>query len=210
MCQDSVSMAVHRSKDEPRRYALKARARRAEETRRRITEATVELHGTVGAAKTTISAIAERAGVERLTVYRHFPDEGALFDACSAHWIAANPLPDPRAWAAIEDPERRLRAALEELYGYYRRVEPMMANNLRDAPEVPALGERMWRYHRYLSTAAGLLTRGWGARGAARQRLGAAIGHALAFPTWSSLAGEQGLSDARAADLMVRLARASL
>src|SRR3954454_19384323 len=100
-------MPVHRTSTD-RKYELKERARRQDETRRRITEATVELHRTVGAARTTISAIAEKAGVERLTVYRHFPDEGSLFDACSAHWIEANPLPDPAAWAAIADPDERL------------------------------------------------------------------------------------------------------
>ncbi|HET7479864.1 MAG TPA: helix-turn-helix domain-containing protein, partial [Rubrobacteraceae bacterium] len=116
-----------------RKYEQKRRAEKQEETRRRITEATVELHKTVGMARTTISAIAENAGVERLTVYRHFPDEKTLFSACSEHYMGANPPPDPEPWARTGDPEERLRSALEEVYAYHRRTEPMMANLIRDA-----------------------------------------------------------------------------
>src|SRR3712207_3151307 len=124
-----------------RKYDMKRRAERQEETRRRIVEATVELHETVGMARTTISAIAEKAGVQRLTVYRHFPDERALFSACSAHWNAANPPPNPASWTQIADPEERLRVALMEVYAYHQRAEPMMANFLRDAPVKPVLFE---------------------------------------------------------------------
>ena len=115
-----------------RKYDMKRRAKRQEETRQRIVEATVELHKTVGMARTTISAIAEKAGVERLTVYRHFPDERALFSACSGHYMAANPPPDPALWTQVADPEKRLRVALTEVYAYHRRTEPMMANFFRD------------------------------------------------------------------------------
>src|ERR1041384_1123387 len=93
------------------RYEKKRRAEHEAETRRHITEAAVALHGTVGPARTSISAIAERAGVRRSTVYRHFPDEAALFAACSSHWRAANPPPDPHAWAAIDDPAKRTQTA---------------------------------------------------------------------------------------------------
>src|SRR3954463_1267820 len=117
---------------ETRKYEKKRRAELEAETRRRITETAVELHGTVGPARTSISAIAERAGVRRSTVYRHFPDEEALFTACSSHWGQENPPPDLSAWTAIEDPAERLRTALGELYVYYRRTERMMANLLRD------------------------------------------------------------------------------
>src|ERR671915_1215643 len=99
-----------------RKYEMKRRARRQEETRRRIIEATVELHQTVGMARTTISAIAEKAGVQRLTVYRHFPDERALFHACTGHWRAANPPPEPGPWSQIADPHERLGMALAEVY----------------------------------------------------------------------------------------------
>src|SRR4051812_9399836 len=111
-----------------RPYRKKRRAELEAETRRRITETAVELHGTLGPSRTSMSAVAERAGVRRSTLYRHFPDEEALFAACSSHWAAANPLPDIGSWAATADPEVRLRAALEELYGFYRRTHGMMEN----------------------------------------------------------------------------------
>src|SRR5918996_4055938 len=87
-----------------RPYRKRRRAELEDQTRLRITEAAVELHGRVGPARTTISAVADRAGVQRATVYRHFPDEDALFAACSGHWAAMNPSPDPSAWQAIRDP----------------------------------------------------------------------------------------------------------
>ncbi len=191
---------------ETRKYEKKRRAELEAETRRRITETAVELHGTVGPAHTSISAIAERAGVRRSTVYRHFPDEAALFNACSSHWEATNPVPDMGAWAAIQDPDERLRAALDELYPFYRRTESMMENLHRDERTMPIIAERFAGYHQYIAAARDLLTRGRPERGRRRTEARAAIGHALAFPTWLSLTREQGLDDAQAADLMCRLA----
>jgi len=190
---------------ETRKYEKKRRAELEAETRRRITETAVELHGTVGPARTSISAIAEKAGVRRSTVYRHFPDEAALFDACSSHWEAANPVPDMAAWAAIGDPDERLRTALYELYAYYRRTEPMMENLHRDEVTVPLVAERFAGYHGYIAAARDLLMDGRPRRGRPRDEARAAIGHALAFPTWQSLTRDQGLTDARAADMMCRL-----
>jgi AcrR family transcriptional regulator len=192
---------------ERRKYEKKRRAELEAETRRRITETAVELHGTVGPAHTSISAIAERAGVRRSTVYRHFPDEVALFDACSSHWEAANPVPDMGAWASIEDPDERLRTALEELYAYYRSTERMMENLLRDEHTMPAVAERFAGYHGYVAAARDLLMQGRALRGRRRDEARAAIGHALAFPTWRSLTREQGLNDEQATDLMRRLLR---
>src|SRR5690349_24354032 len=108
--------------DQKRPYRKKKRAELEEETRRRITKSAVDLHGTVGPAHTSMSAVAERAGVRRSTLYRHFPDEASLFEACSGHWSAANPPPDLSAWAAIEDPDERLRVGLREMYAYWRRT----------------------------------------------------------------------------------------
>src|SRR5689334_11383888 len=122
-----------------RKYELRQRAERQAATRRRIVEAIVALHGEVGPARTTVSAIAERAGVERLTVYRHFADETAMFQACSAHFAAETGPPDPAAWAGVPEPAERLRAALLAFYGYYRRGEAMLAHVHRDAPRLPAL-----------------------------------------------------------------------
>jgi AcrR family transcriptional regulator len=196
--------------DQKRPYRMKRRAELEEATRQRITESAMELHGTVGPSRTSVSAVAERAGVRRSTVYRHFPDEAALFAACSAHWMAVNPRPDLDRWAAIDDPDERLRSALEELYAFYRRTERMLDNLLRDEATVPAVQERFRGFHGYVAAARDTLMAGRRARGRVRQRMQAAIGHAVAFTTWRSLASEQELDDRQAADLMCRLVAAAV
>ena len=125
-----------------RKYELKKRAEHQEETRQRLVAATVELHETIGPARTTVSAIADRAGVERKTFYRHFPDPDAILDACSAHYRSLNPPPDPHDWLAIQDPHERLRHGLVAAYRYYRRNERMMANVLRDRDLGIPVGDR--------------------------------------------------------------------
>jgi AcrR family transcriptional regulator len=181
--------------DEKRTYRMKRRAELQEQTRLRITESAVELHGTVGPARTSMSSVAEHAGVRRSTLYRHFPDEAALFGACSAHWAAANPPPDLGAWAAIRDPDERLRVAIGELHSFYGRTERMFDNLFRDETTVPVVGEHFGAFRGYLAAAADTLMAGRGLRGAAKRRTAAAIGHAIAYSTWKSLAREQGLAD---------------
>lgn len=188
---------------------MKRRAEQEAETRLRITESAVELHGTLGPARTSISAVAERAGVRRSTVYRHFPDEVALFGACSAHWAMRNPPPGVEAWAAIEGPEERLSTALSELYAYYGRTEGMLDKLLRDAPTVPVVDELMGAFRSFLESTVEVLMRGRKVRGNARRRQRAAIGHALAFHTWQDLSRTQGLDDRHAAELMSRLVAAA-
>src|ERR687889_2906423 len=117
----------------PRKYEMKRRAEHVQETRRRIAEAAVELHRTVGPARTTVSAVAQKAGVQRHTYYAHFPELRDLYQACTAHNLERNPLPDPSRWAEISGPEERLRVALSEIYAYYSRQEAMISNVLRDA-----------------------------------------------------------------------------
>jgi AcrR family transcriptional regulator len=170
-----------------RKYELKKRAEQMGETRLRITEAAIELHGTVGPSRTTLSAVAERAGVERRTLYRHFPSEADLFAACSAHYFSANPWPDLGDWRAIRDPRRRLERALDELYAYYERTEPMFSNVIRDAELVASAGDAAAPLDAYLEEAADVLTIGRQARGRRRQLLRGAVRHAIAFPTWRSL-----------------------
>jgi AcrR family transcriptional regulator len=194
---------------ETRPYRKKRRAELEEQTRRRITESAVALHEELGPARTSISAVAERAGVQRSTVYRHFPDEEALFAACSSHWRAANPPPDPSAWAAIEDPEERTEIAFRELYGFYRRTEGMYISLLRDEPLVPILQHLLGGFYAYLNAIQEVLMAGRGLRGAAARRTRAAIGHALAFPTWRSLTAEQELADDDAVALMCALVEGS-
>jgi len=191
--------------DQKRPYRMKRRAELEEQTRRRITESAVALHEQVGPAQTSISAIAERAGVRRSTVYRHFPDEEALFDACSSHWRAANPPPDPRSWSSIDDPVERTRAALREVYAFYGRTEAMYVSLLRDERLVPAVERRLRDFHGFLGSIRDGLTAGRGLRGRRAQLVRAAIGHALAFPTWRSLAQEQGLGNDDAVELVCRL-----
>lgn len=195
--------------DGTRTYRMKRRAELEEQTRLRITESAMALHEELGPARTTISAIAERAGVRRSTVYRHFPDEKTLFDACSSHWAALNPPPDPRAWASIPDPRERTEAALRELYAYYGRTEEMFASLLRDEAVVPEIHRRMGEFRGYLHAAQDVLMAGRGLRGRAARRTRAAIGHAAAFPTWRSLAREQGLADGDALALMCALVEES-
>ena len=184
---------------------MKRRAELEEQTRLRITESAVALHEEVGPAQTSISAIAERAGVRRSTVYRHFRDEDALFAACSSHWRAANPPPDPRSWSAIEDPAERTRAALHEVYAFYGSTEAMYVSLLRDEPLVPAVQRRLRDFYGYLGSIQDDLAAGRRLRGRRAQYVRAAIGHALAFPTWHSLTREQGLTGDDAVELMCRL-----
>ena len=192
-----------------RKYEKKRRAEQESETRARIVEAVYALHGEIGPARTTIKAIAERAGVERLTVYRHFADEGAIFAACDAHFRSETPPPDPAAWADIVDPAERLRAALVAFYGFYRRGENMIANAERDAVGLPALAVLMAPRDAILAAVREDLLAAWAVGDRARTRLAAAIAHALRFDTWRSLARVEGLEDAEAAELMVDLARAA-
>jgi AcrR family transcriptional regulator len=191
-----------------RKYELKKRAEQMAETHRRITEAAIELHGTVGPSRTTLSAVAHRAGVERRTLYRHFPTEADLFAACSAHYFNANPWPDPAAWRAIRDPRQRLERALDELYAYYERTEPMFSNVLRDAELVDFARDAVAPLEAYLEEAAEILTIGRRARGRRRQLLRGAVRHALAFPTWRSLA-TNGIGRSDAAKLVTALVEAA-
>jgi AcrR family transcriptional regulator len=195
--------------EQKRKYEKKRRAEAEAQTRLRITESAVELHGTLGPARTSMSAVAERAGVRRSTLYRHFPDERALFGACSAHWAEQNPPPDLNRWAAIEDPGERFRSALAELYAYYRRTEEMFDKLLRDAPTVPVVDELMGGFRAFLTEAAKVLMRGRGLRGNAARRTRAAVGHALNFGTWQDLTGAQELDDEQAITLISRLVAAT-
>ena len=191
-----------------RRYEKKARAAQEEATRLRIVEAAIGLHGTVGPANTTISAIAERAGVRRATVYRHFPDERALFLGCSGAWRERNPPPDPAMWASIPAPADRIEAALEATYAWYERVEPMLTRVLRDADAVPVIKEIQGGRLAYLAAVEDGLASGWGVRGNAAKRLRATIGLALDFLAWRALY-ERGLSRADTIAVMASAVQAA-
>ena len=192
-----------------RKYELKKRAEQMDETRLRITEAAIELHGTVGPSRTTLSAVAERAGVERLTLYRHFPDEADLFAACSSHYFTVNPWPDLEGWRAIRDPLERLERALDELYAYYERTDPMLGNVLRDAELLDSARTAVAPLYAYLAEAADVLIAGRRVRGRRRELLRGAVRHALDFSTWRSLTNS-GIGRADAARLSTALVEAAL
>ena len=179
---------------------MRRRADQVDQTRQRIVEATVELHGSVGPAATTIAAIAEAAGVTRLTVYRHFPDEAALFAACSAHWIARQQLPDPGAWSGIGDPAARLRSGLADLYRFFRAGAGMLTCLYRDFSALPEAHQQGLRDQDTL--LRDVLTAPFGGAGDEHRRLRAVIGHAISFWTWRSLCLDHHLTDAEAVDAM--------
>jgi AcrR family transcriptional regulator len=189
---------------EKRRYEKKARAAAEEATRMRVIEAAIELHGSVGPARTTVSAIAERAGVRRATVYRHFPDETAMLLGCSATWAQRNPLPDPGSWAPIADPQARLEAALDAVYAWYERVEPMLSKVLSDVDAVPVVAEIQSHRYAYLAAVEETLAPGW----ETSERQPATLGFALDFHAWRALHA-RGLSRADAVAVMTGAVRAA-
>lgn len=198
------SLTVRNGGEARRKYDLGERAAHVAATRQRIVEAAAYLHGTIGPAATTISAIAARANVTRVTVYRHFPDDAAIFSACSQHWAAGQHLPDPDTWQQINDPVERVRAGLTDLYRFYRDADIMLSNVLRDADAVPiALRER--NAAEEVRRREALLQAFSRPRGVKRKRLRAAIGHAASFTTWRSLCLDQGLPDREAVRLMTDL-----
>ncbi|MEP4470408.1 MAG: TetR/AcrR family transcriptional regulator [Bauldia litoralis] len=182
-----------------RRYIQKQRAESRGETRQKIIEATAAIHEEFGPRQSTISAIAERAGVQRLTVYRHFPDEGVLFEACTAHWLERHPPPGPETWAG-ESGSARVRTALASLYAYYRATRRMWTVSYRDVEDVPALQGPMKAFGAYLESIVADLLTAVDASGS-DPRAGATLGAAVQFATWRALDG-QGLDDDAKASLV--------
>jgi AcrR family transcriptional regulator len=184
-----------------RAYRKDRRASDEQRTRARIVDAAEALHGSLGPARTTISAVAQEAGVTRATVYRHFPDDEALFMACSSQWISRQQPPNPDGWSAEGDPLARLRVGLADIYRYYRAGEPMLTLVNRDAQAVPprVRAVRIEAQERWIQTLLAPFPR----RGSRVVR--ATVGHATAFDTWRSLCRSQGLSDRAAVELMVEL-----
>ena len=191
----------------PRKYEMKRRAERVQETRQRIAEAAMELHETVGPARTTVSAIAEKAGVKRDTYYAHFPELKDLYRACSAHHMERYPLPDPSGWAEISGPEERLTRALSEVYAYFGDNEALLTNVLRDTPLDPVLQENNVFLFRHWEAMRDTIADAFEASGERHEALLAAIALALELQTWRTLMRQQGLDDDRAVELMVGMVR---
>lgn len=183
---------------------MRQRATSADQTRRRIIEAAIALYEARGPADTTISAVAEHAGVQRLTVYRHFPDERLLLDACWDYWAALYPLPPLHRWEAIPDPRQRLRAGIDALYIYYEGAGSLLERLLIDRARMPALVEVMRPFDEWSTAARERLLEGWGAHGRPRQWIVALVDHALGFTTWASLARGGVLQPGEAARLLCR------
>ena len=183
----------------PRPYRMRARAEKLRDTRQRIVEATVRLHTTIGPAATSISAVAEAAGVSRPTVYRHFPDEESLYAACAGHFDVLYPPPDLDGWREIDGLEVRARHALTELYRYYEMHADRLHPIYRDVATMPAVVQQASREEN--EATADALIAGCDVRGRRRSRLRAVAGHLVDFWTWHSLVVEQGLETGEAVDL---------
>ena len=181
--------------NQKRPYKMRERAKSQEETRQRIVEATVKLHEEIGPRATTISAIAEKAGVQRLTVYRHFPDETAVFQACTSHWLTLNPPPSPADWEDEAVPGERARRALAAFYGYYEHTQRMWAVCFRDVAEVPAMQQPMAEFAAFVEMVAADLTNAFGSD--PDGHIAATLKHALIFPTWKDLDAQGLANDAK-------------
>jgi AcrR family transcriptional regulator len=189
-----------------RKYQQNRRADQAQKTREQIVQATVELHEKLGPAKTSIKAIAEHAGVQRLTVYRHFPDETSLFMACTSHWLELHPLPAFSDWAGYDDPLQLTSRALLYFYQYYRNNERMWTVAYRDVDEVEALREPMAAVDGYLSQVCEQLLTTWKVKGKQKEQLSLTLRHGLRFSTWQSLNSEN-LSDKKMVELVMHWLR---
>jgi AcrR family transcriptional regulator len=196
-------MAGQKKQAGRRTYRMGRRHEQLEATRQRIAEAAFELHGIVGPARTSISAVAERAGVQRHTVYHHFPDMTTLLRACTEHGMRVTRIPEATSWRAIDDLADRLRHGFGELYAYYRANAQLLGNISRDMPFMAQVGGAE-SFVEHMTQLFDALAEGW-PDGAGAQRLRmAAIGHAMAYETWRSLT-DKGLSDDEARQLMMRL-----
>ena len=184
-----------------RKYQLKHRAERQEETRQRILEATIMLHERVGVPGVTISAVAEQAGVERLTVYRHFPDEKALLTAATTFYLGAYPPPNPQPWRDIADPGVRLRVGLTATYAYHQQTEAMIGHLIQGMPYKPIICDALEAYLAHWLGVQQILSAGWDT--ADRALITVAVGHTVSFKTWHSLVRDLGLENDQAVELMV-------
>lgn len=184
-----------------RPYRQKRRAAARDQTRQRIVDAAIAVHQAKGVAATSMADIAARAGVGKVTVYRHFPDAAALLGACSGQYFQRHPFPDAEAWRQVADPVARLRRGLAETYAYHRETAPMMDRVLPEARDEPVVAP----YHAHWRRAAEVLAEAWPERQRHALPLRAALALALEFDTWRLLVRDQGLTDAEAIALVERL-----
>ena len=184
-----------------RKYTKTRRAEQQDETRNRIVEALVALHEEVGPAQTSIKAIAEKAGVQRLTVYRHFPDDASLFQACTSHYLELHPPPDIADWAEVENAHERSHSVLLAFYKYYRQTEKMWNTAYRDVDQVEALQGPMNQFEAYIDQVNDDLLKTWSKTHNIKKQLQLTLRHALRFSTWQSLKNAK-LKDEKIAELV--------
>jgi len=190
----------------PRKYRKKARAKSEARTRDRIIDSALALLEEGGTAAVNVSAVARGAGVQRLTVYRHFPGGEGIVEACESRQAELSPPPDPADWASVADPEKRLRRALRRLYGYYRASGAVLAHTA-DPDQSTSGGETS--YSHYMEGVLATLAAGWPTGGKRGALVEAGLEHAVRFRTWRSLCQGGGLNDKTAVRLMVGMVRAA-
>ena len=183
----SLNEVVVTKRTKKRTYRLSARADSQAETRQRIVDAAIDLHEKLGPAHTPMSAIAEQAGVQRLTLYRHFPDEAAILAACTAQWGAQHPFPEPALWDGIADPAARAAAALKAYYDYYAGTRRMWFVAYRDVGLVKPIQPLIGHVEAQLAELAETLAAAFRAKGGILRDLTATLRHALAYSAWASL-----------------------
>ena len=174
-----------------RKYTKTLRAEQQDETRSRIVDALVALHQELGPANTSVKAVAEKAGVQRLTVYRHFPDEASMFQACTTHYLELHPPPNFADWAEIEDPLKQTNTALLAVYNYYAQTFKMWAAAYRDLDQVESLQHPMNQFEAYIDMVCDSLIKSWNKKGNTKKHLHLTIRHALRFSTWQALEKSQ-------------------
>jgi AcrR family transcriptional regulator len=187
---------------------MRRRGEQVGRTRQRITDAAVRLHTTVGPSETSMSAVADAAGVTRLTLYRHFPSKDELFRACMTHWRALHPPPDVDRWRAIPSFHARLRTALDELYAWYGENAQDLFPIYRDADDTPDSNQRARKESN--ARMADAILDALEATPARRRRVRAALGHVIGFWSWHSLVVEQGLTSREAAGMASGFALSAL
>jgi AcrR family transcriptional regulator len=186
-----------------RQYRQSLRSEKSASTRQRIVAAAIELHGTIGPANTSLSAVARKAGVSRPTLYSHFPDEASLFHACTIHWMSQDPPPDPAAWLENDDPRRRIGTALREIYSHYARNEQMTGNVLRDMYLVESMRSfNVPRVEESFAAVTEILGSAFGDGPDLAVRRRAMVSVAISFNTWKSLVRVEGLTNEEATELM--------
>ncbi len=190
----------------PRAYTLSRRALSQQETRERILEATVALHAQKGSIATSYAEIAQRADVAVPTVYKHFPDRGALLAGCTAHASKDAPALGPQVLEGVDGAPARLRALFDAAYRRHEYLEPWMRwREDRIDPDLAAIFAPMGAAMRSLIEAA--IASGKRSPPKAAVALATTLGE---YSAWESLVRGNGLTTSEAAELAAETVAAVL